>query len=49
EDTPPGGAEQPPSLPETGAEALLGAAATSAALIVSGAVLYRRGRAASHR
>ncbi|MFE7902805.1 chaplin [Streptomyces sp. NPDC057424] len=46
---PPGGQEQPPSLPETGAEALLGAAATSAALIASGAVLYRRGRAASHR
>ncbi|MFF6874029.1 chaplin [Streptomyces sp. NPDC012474] len=46
---PPGGHEQPPSLPETGAEALLGAAATSAALIVSGVVLYRRGRAASHR
>ncbi|MFF7866143.1 chaplin [Streptomyces qaidamensis] len=46
---PPGGQEQPPSLPETGAEALLGAAATSAALLVSGVVLYRRGRAASHR
>ncbi|MEU3938041.1 chaplin [Streptomyces sp. NPDC029044] len=46
---PPGGQEQPPSLPETGAEALFGAAATSAALIVSGVVLYRRGRAASHR
>ncbi|MFI8216233.1 chaplin [Streptomyces sp. NPDC085932] len=47
--TPPGGQEQPPSLPETGAEALLGAAAGSAALITGGVVLYRRGRAASHR
>ncbi|WP_343236420.1 hypothetical protein [Streptomyces sp. Go-475] len=28
---------------------MLGAAATSAALIAGGAVLYRRGRAASHR
>ncbi|MFF5309492.1 chaplin [Streptomyces massasporeus] len=46
---PPGGQEQPPSLAETGAEALLGAAGTSAALIVSGVVLYRRGRAAAHR
>ncbi len=47
--TPPGGQEQPPSLPETGAGALLGAATTSAALITGGLVLYRRGRAASHR
>ncbi|CAL9458882.1 hypothetical protein SUDANB2_02586 [Streptomyces sp. enrichment culture] len=47
--TPPGGPEQPPSLPETGAEALFGAAAGSAALITGGVVLYRRGRAASHR
>ncbi|MES9618947.1 chaplin [Streptomyces tuirus] len=46
---PPGGQEQPPSLPETGAGELLGAAGTSAALIVSGVVLYRRGRAAAHR
>ncbi|MFJ8051086.1 chaplin [Streptomyces luteogriseus] len=46
---PPGGQEQPPSLPETGAGALLGAAGTSAALIGSGVVLYRRGRAMSHR
>jgi hypothetical protein len=45
---PPGGQEQPPRLPETGAGALLGAAGTSAALIVSGVVLYRRGRARSH-
>ncbi|MFJ7180067.1 chaplin [Streptomyces massasporeus] len=46
---PPGGQEQPPSLPETGAGELLGAAGASAALIVSGVVLYRRGRAATHR
>ncbi|MEU4462726.1 chaplin [Streptomyces sp. NPDC024017] len=46
---PPGDQEQPPSLPETGAADLLGAAGASAALIVSGVVLYRRGRAASHR
>ncbi|MFF5957465.1 chaplin [Streptomyces luteogriseus] len=45
---PPGGQEQPPTLPETGAGALLGAAGTSAALIVGGVVLYRRGRATSH-
>ncbi|MEV5106268.1 chaplin [Streptomyces massasporeus] len=46
---PPGGQEQPPRLPETGAEDLLCAAGTSAALIVTGVVLYRRGRAAAHR
>ncbi|MFF7738810.1 MULTISPECIES: chaplin family protein [unclassified Streptomyces] len=46
---PPGGQEQPPSLPETGAEDLFGAAGASAALIVGGVVLYRRGRAAAHR
>ncbi|MFE6195494.1 chaplin [Streptomyces sp. NPDC057838] len=47
--TPPGGQEQPPSLPETGAQDLFGSAAASAALITGGIVLYRRGRAASHR
>ncbi|WP_329340438.1 chaplin [Streptomyces sp. NBC_01352] len=44
--TPPG---KPPTLPETGSESVLAAAGVSAALLVSGAVLYRRGRAASRR
>ncbi|MFF4982727.1 chaplin [Streptomyces sp. NPDC001046] len=47
--TPPGGPEQPPSLPETGAEEMWGAAAASVVMITGGVVLYRRGRAASHR
>lgn len=47
--TPPGGPGQPPSLAETGADALYGAAAASAVLITGGVVLYRRGRAAHHR
>ncbi|MFJ4812124.1 chaplin family protein [Streptomyces longwoodensis] len=48
--TPPGGPqEQPPTLPHTGAEGLLAASGFSAALITSGALLYRRGRAASRR
>ncbi|MDH6215826.1 chaplin family protein [Streptomyces pseudovenezuelae] len=48
---PPGGGDHtpPPSLPHTGSEAMLGASGVSAAMIVAGAVLYRRGRAGSHR
>ncbi|MFJ8144720.1 chaplin [Streptomyces sp. NPDC096048] len=42
--------EQPPVLAETGSEATSAAvAAAGAALIAGGAILYRRGRAASHR
>ncbi|MFJ8191522.1 chaplin [Streptomyces sp. NPDC096094] len=41
--------EQPPVLAETGSEATSAAvAAAGAALIAGGAILYRRGRAASH-
>ncbi|MET7474294.1 chaplin family protein [Streptomyces sp. NPDC005648] len=50
--TPPGGGETtPPELPHTGGdgEALLAAAGASAVMIGAGAVLYRRGRAASRR
>ncbi|MGW3988582.1 chaplin [Streptomyces sp. NPDC004830] len=47
--TPPGTPEQPPSLPETGAEAVYGAGAAGAVMVAGGVVLYRRGRAASHR
>lgn len=39
----------PPSLAHTGGEAMFGASAASAALIAGGALLYRRGRAASRR
>lgn len=39
----------PPMLPHTGSEGMLAASAASAALLVGGALLYRRGRAASHR
>ncbi|MGW5636404.1 chaplin [Streptomyces sp. NPDC003832] len=47
---PPGPHGPPPSLPETGSgEGVLAAAGASAALIAAGAVLYRRGRAASRR
>nr|WP_320773643.1 chaplin [Streptomyces sp. CRN 30] len=44
-------AEQPPVLAETGShgDALAGASAASAALIVGGAVLYRRSRATARR
>ncbi|MEV0171946.1 chaplin [Streptomyces sp. NPDC050803] len=45
---PPGG--PPPTMPDTGSnEAMLAASGASAALIAAGAVLYRRGRAASRR
>ncbi|WP_240436098.1 MULTISPECIES: chaplin [Streptomyces] len=47
---PPGGHHMPPpQLPHTGAEAMLAASGASAAMIVGGVVLYRRGRAASRR
>ncbi|MFJ3665267.1 chaplin [Streptomyces sp. NPDC090106] len=48
---PPGPHGPPPSLPDTGSNsrALLGLSGASALLIAGGAVLYRRGRAASHR
>ncbi|MFF3345082.1 chaplin [Streptomyces sp. NPDC002779] len=49
---PPGGGHDGPvpMLPETGSgEGMLAASGASAALIAGGAVLYRRGRAASHR
>ncbi len=49
---PPAAGEQPgkpPQLAETGGKALLAASAASAALITGGAMLYRRGRATSHR
>ncbi|SNX58798.1 LPXTG-motif cell wall-anchored protein [Streptomyces sp. TLI_55] len=47
----PGHQGPPPHLPDTGSnsEALLAASGASAALIAAGAVLYRRGRNASHR
>ena len=47
----PGHQGPPPHLPDTGSssEALLAASGASAALIAAGAVLYRRGRSASHR
>ncbi|MFG3162354.1 chaplin [Streptomyces sp. NPDC048232] len=41
--------EQPPVLAETGSEGTLGAAAAGAVLIAGGAILYRRGRAATTR
>ncbi|GAA0921600.1 chaplin [Streptomyces thermoalcalitolerans] len=40
---------KPPQLAETGGKALLAASAAGAALITGGTMLYRRGRAASHR
>ncbi|MET9989031.1 chaplin [Streptomyces mutabilis] len=39
--------ERPPVLAETGNEVMLGSAAAAAALVAGGAILYRRGRAAS--
>ncbi|MGW0336827.1 chaplin family protein [Streptomyces sp. NPDC003011] len=47
--SPAGGGHEAPTLAQTGDEAVLGASAMSAALILGGAVLYRRGRAASRR
>ncbi|WP_217184536.1 LPXTG cell wall anchor domain-containing protein, partial [Streptomyces sp. AC495_CC817] len=42
---------KPPTLPETGSdrEALIAAGVASLALIAGGAIVYRRGRAASGR
>jgi LPXTG-motif cell wall-anchored protein len=39
----------PPTLAHTGSENVLGASAAGAALLIGGAVLYRRGRVASRR
>ncbi|WP_261995077.1 LPXTG cell wall anchor domain-containing protein [Streptomyces sp. ME109] len=39
----------PPSLAHTGSEDMIGFSAASAALLIGGAVLYRRGRATSRR
>ncbi|MFD7604588.1 NPXTG-anchored protein [Streptomyces mirabilis] len=41
--------ENPPTLAHTGSENVLGASAAGAALLLGGAVLYRRGRVASRR
>ncbi|MFD8004046.1 chaplin family protein [Streptomyces mirabilis] len=41
--------ENPPTLAHTGSENVLGASVAGAALLVGGAVLYRRGRVASRR
>ncbi|MFF2517584.1 LPXTG cell wall anchor domain-containing protein [Streptomyces sp. NPDC058086] len=41
--------ENPPTLAHTGSENVLGASAAGAALLIGGAVLYRRGRVASRR
>ncbi|MFJ6663529.1 chaplin family protein [Streptomyces sp. NPDC091383] len=53
EPTPPGsyGHDEPPTLPHTGgnAQAMIATSAASAALIMAGAVLYRRGRATARR
>ncbi|WKE71606.1 chaplin [Streptomyces sp. WP-1] len=53
EPTPPGsyGNDEPPTLPHTGgnAKAMIATSAASAALIMAGAVLYRRGRTAARR
>ncbi|GLX52459.1 hypothetical protein Shyhy01_54090 [Streptomyces hygroscopicus subsp. hygroscopicus] len=53
EPTPPGsyGHDEPPTLPHTGgnAKAMIATSAASAALIMAGAVLYRRGRTAARR
>ncbi|MHC5909027.1 LPXTG cell wall anchor domain-containing protein, partial [Streptomyces sp. S6] len=49
-DQPPAGhPAQPPVLAHTGSSDLLAAAGFSAAMIAGGAVLYRRGRAATRR
>jgi len=47
--TPPTRPGHPRSLPHTGSEGLLAASAASAAMLIGGTVLYRRGRAASRR
>ncbi|MGW3127833.1 chaplin family protein [Streptomyces sp. NPDC001123] len=50
--TPPHGGQHhgtPPTLPHTGSTAMLATSAASAVLVAGGAVLYRRGRAASRR
>ena len=47
--TPPQGTGAGPQLAHTGSEGLLAASAASAGLLIGGAVLYRRGRATSHR
>ncbi|WP_329373925.1 LPXTG cell wall anchor domain-containing protein [Streptomyces sp. NBC_01483] len=39
--------ENPPTLAHTGSENVLGASAAGAALLIGGAILYRRGRVAS--
>jgi hypothetical protein len=44
-----GGSHVPPQLADTGGDSVLGAAAASAALVLGGAILYRRSRVASHR
>lgn len=50
DEEPPADGEDPPSLPQTGAGALLSAAAASAGLLAGGTALYRRGRRGmSHR
>jgi LPXTG-motif cell wall-anchored protein len=41
--------ENPPTLAHTGSENVLGASAAGAALLIGGAILYRRGRVASRR
>ncbi|MET7725521.1 chaplin [Streptomyces mirabilis] len=41
--------ENPPTLAHTGSENVLGASAAAAALLLGGAVLYRRGRVTSRR
>ncbi|MFE2516822.1 chaplin [Streptomyces mirabilis] len=41
--------ENPPTLAHTGSENVLGASAAGAALLIGGAVLYRRARVASRR
>ncbi|MFI8945199.1 chaplin family protein [Streptomyces sp. NPDC053750] len=41
--------EEPPHLAETGSEGMLVASAAGAALLMGGAVLYRRGRSAARR
>ncbi|MER5749841.1 chaplin [Streptomyces sp. NPDC002088] len=46
---PPADEEQPPQLAETGSKTLLATSAASAALIMGGVMMYRRGRTASQR
>ncbi|WP_443077798.1 chaplin family protein [Streptomyces sp. NBC_01450] len=41
--------ENPPTLAHTGSENVLGASVAGAALLIGGAILYRRGRVASRR